>query len=64
MQKVGDVCETCRERWEKKGKEPKVLKRLSGVSQNHKTIVPVCEYCDGDALKVTALDNHDPLSPA
>lgn len=64
MQKVGDVCEGCHDRWTKRDKEPKVLKRLSGVTQNHKTIVPACPYCDGDALKVSALGNHDPLSPA
>jgi hypothetical protein len=64
MQKVGDACDNCREFWEKKNKEPKTLKRLGGVTQNHKVIVPACEYCDGDALKISALGNHDPLEPA
>jgi hypothetical protein len=64
MQKVGDVCENCSDFWTKKEKEPKVLKRLSGVSQNNKMVVPACEYCDGDALKITKLDNHEPPAAA
>jgi hypothetical protein len=50
MQKPGDVCENCREFWEKQDKEPKVLQRV-GSTQEHKLIVPVCEYCDGPALE-------------
>lgn len=51
MQKVGDVCGTCREFWEKRGKEPKVLQR-AGATKNHNAIVPLCPFCDGDALKI------------
>lgn len=51
MQKVGDVCENCRERWEARKKEPKVLQRI-GSTANHKLIVPACEYCDGPVLEI------------
>ena len=59
MQKVGDVCENCRERWEARNKEPKVLQEAAGstIMQKHK--VPLCEYCDGDALSITNLGNNE-----
>lgn len=56
MQKPGDVCENCRDRWEEQSMEPKVLQRL-GTTVNHKHIVPACEYCDGDALRVYRSNN-------
>jgi hypothetical protein len=62
MQKVGDVCEGCRERW--KDKEPKVLQKLPGSSMNHKLIVPACEYCDGDIFVISAMDHRDEPEPA
>lgn len=52
MQKVGDVCEGCRERWEKKGEEPKVLQQAHDTTNRKRFVVPLCEYCDGDALAV------------
>lgn len=59
MQKVGDVCENCREKWERKKMEPKVLQRATGLTINHKLQVPLCDHCDGPALTISALDNHD-----
>jgi hypothetical protein len=64
MQKVGDVCEGCRERWEEKEQEPKVLQKLPNATMNHKVIVPACEYCDGDVLVIAAMGNHDELEEA
>lgn len=58
MQKVGDICETCRSFWETKGKEPKKLRRLPGVTMNKSLIVPVCTFCDGDTLKTARAGNH------
>ena len=63
MQKVGDVCEGCREQWEDKGKEPKVLQKLNSTI-NRKLIVPACEYCDGDIFVIAAMGNHDDLEAA
>lgn len=60
MQKVGDVCENCRERWEEKKQEPKVLQKL-GSTLTKNQIVPACEFCDGPALEISALDNRGPL---
>lgn len=51
MQKPGDVCENCREFWEKQELEPKVLQRI-GSTIEHKIIVSACEYCDGPALEI------------
>jgi hypothetical protein len=64
MQKVGDVCEGCREQWEDKGKEPMALQKLPGSTMNHKLIVPACEYCDGDIFVMAAMDNRDDLEAA
>lgn len=64
-QKVGDVCEECKDRWEGREQEPKVLVKADGVTQNRKMIVPLCPYCDGGAVEITALGNHeDPLEAA
>lgn len=51
MQKSGDVCEGCREFWEGRKKEPKVLQAI-GKTENKKVPVPVCDYCDGPALEI------------
>lgn len=59
-QKPGDVCENCRVRWEKKQLEPKVLQRASGTTMNKKFLVPLCEYCDGPALSISQIGNHEP----
>jgi hypothetical protein len=59
MQKIGDVCENCRQRWEKKGKEPKVLQAAGGTSLTQKMKVPLCPFCDGDAVTIVNLGNHD-----
>lgn len=48
MQKVGDVCENCRPRWEKQEKEPRVLQRLGKTQGGH--IVPACPFCDGEPI--------------
>lgn len=64
MPKPGDVCEGCSERWEDKGKEPLVLIASSGKTLVKDLPVPLCPWCDGDAVKITALDNHDPLQDA
>jgi len=59
MQKIGDVCDSCRERWETQGKEPKVLVHVNRTIQKSLP-VPVCTYCDGDEIvKVYALKNHE-----
>lgn len=58
MQKVGDVCENCRPRWEKRKKEPKVLQRI-GSTEHHGMIVPACEYCDGAAIEIYRAQKHD-----
>lgn len=52
-QKVGDVCDNCLPRWEKQKMEPKVLQKASGTTQNKNAVVPLCPYCDGDAIKIT-----------
>jgi hypothetical protein len=58
VQKVGDVCEVCRPFWEHREQEPKVLQKL-GETIEKKIVVVGCEFCDGDALKVAALDNRE-----
>lgn len=64
-QKVGDVCENCKEYWERKKKEPMILVSAAQSTQNKKMIVPLCPHCDGAAVEVVALGNHeDPLEPA
>lgn len=50
MQKMGEVCENCRETHEKWEKEPQILRRLGGTTMNNKMIVPYCAYCDGDEI--------------
>lgn len=60
MPKPGDVCESCREKWEDKGKEPKVLVASSGANLKGEPI-PLCPFCDGDAVKITKKNRHDPL---
>jgi hypothetical protein len=61
MQKIGDVCENCRERWEAKGKEPKVLQEAAHTTLKKKFKVPLCDYCDGGALGIINLGNHEGL---
>lgn len=51
QQKVGDVCESCREFWENQDSEPKVLQSL-GYTEIHNTHVPACSHCDGSSLDV------------
>jgi len=63
MPKPGDVCESCRPRWEKKNKEPKVLVASTGKT-NKGEYVTLCPYCDGGAVDITKLDLHDPLQDA
>lgn len=58
MQKVGDVCENCRERWERQKKEPKVLQAAANSTIKRGFKVPLCPYCDGDAVGMTNLSNH------
>lgn len=50
MQKAGDVCESCRERWERKKKEPKVLRSLNDALHKDTKVV-ACPYCDGTTLE-------------
>jgi CDGSH-type Zn-finger protein len=64
MPKPGDVCDGCRERWEDKGKEPLILVASSGKTKNKDEVVTLCPYCDGDTIKISKLDNHDPLQDA
>lgn len=52
MQRAGEVCEGCRERWEKQQKKPMTLKRLPNSTLNKHISVPVCEYCDGTTLAI------------
>lgn len=59
MQKIGDVCENCKAKWERKQLEPRVLQKASGVTINHKLQVPLCSHCDGPALEISELGNHD-----
>lgn len=51
QQKAGDVCEGCREFWEERDIEPKVLQPL-GVTEKHERPVPACPHCDGNALGI------------
>ena len=46
MQKVGDICDNCRPKWEKKKVEPRVLQRLGETESG--AVVPACTYCDGE----------------
>lgn len=71
MQKPGDVCENCKERWERKKVEPKVLVKAPNSTQNKKLVVAICPWCDGGdehgnggILGIMALGNHDDLEPA
>lgn len=64
QQKSGDACEGCKERWIKKQQPAKILQRASGVTMNHKMIVPLCPFCDGDAVAITAMGNHDDIQAA
>jgi hypothetical protein len=58
--RTGSVCENCKERWEKRKKEPKILQRL-GTTEKKNYIVTACEYCDGPAIEINALGHHEPL---
>lgn len=58
MQKVGDVCDNCRPRWEAKQKEPKVLQVAANTTTKKGIKVPLCPYCDGDALSIINLGNQ------
>lgn len=51
MQKVGDICSNCVEFWKNRKKTGKVLVR-GGTTMNHKTVVPLCPFCDGDAVRI------------
>ncbi len=64
MPKAGDVCESCRERWENKGKEPLILSAATGKTANKESEVLLCSWCDGDAIKITKLNKHDPSQDA
>ena len=61
MPKPGDVRESCRPRGEDLNKEPKVLFEATGKTEVKKDQVLLCPYCDGDAVKVTKKNLHDPL---
>lgn len=63
-QKIGDVCEECKPRWERKKIEPQVLVAASGKTEVKGEVVPLCPWCDGNAVKVSELGNHDGLEPA
>lgn len=64
MQKVGDVCENCRAYWEKRDKEPKVLQEAARTTTKKKLKVPLCPYCDGDAVTITNFGNNEDPEPA
>lgn len=57
MQKVGDVCEGCRTRWEDQKKEPKVLQKARGTTNKKSLVVPLCPFCDGDAVVISGAKN-------
>ena len=57
MQKIGDVCDGCRERWELRKREPKVLQAGRDTTMQKATRLPLCEYCDGDAVRVAQLSD-------
>lgn len=57
MQKVGDVCESCRPRWEKQEREPKVLQKACETTKNKRLVVSLCPYCDGDAVLISEAQN-------
>lgn len=51
MQKVGEVCKGCEDRWRRRDQSPRVLKGLPRSTTNKGVIVPVCTYCDGPVLE-------------
>lgn len=50
-QRPGDICENCRQRWENRKIEPKILQHV-GKTMQKKMFVAVCEYCDGGTLGI------------
>lgn len=59
MQDIGELCDSCKEHWTKAKKPLKKLERAAGLSLIHKLIVPLCPYCDGDAVLITQMGHHD-----
>jgi uncharacterized protein with PIN domain len=54
FQKPGDVCESCKERWEKIGKPPKVLIGLPSYTMRYHSEIAICPYCDSDQIEKLA----------
>lgn len=46
---AGDICETCRERWEARNQPPKRLVALPTLTEVGLNVV-VCPYCDGTPI--------------
>lgn len=59
FQIAGEICESCRERWEKENMACQVLTNLPEVTDKYHEKVAVCSYCDGPTLKI-ATDNSIP----
>lgn len=63
MQQPGEICDGCRERRSQKDLPLIILKTADGFTMNHKMMVPLCSVCDGGALTITQLHNHDMPEP-
>ena len=47
FQEAGDICESCKERWEKAHRSTIALIALPSFTMRYHTAVAVCPYCDG-----------------
>ena len=63
MQQPGEICDGCRERRTQKDLPLITLRAADGFTMNHKFMVPLCSFCDGNALAITQLHNHDMPEP-
>lgn len=49
MNKPGQICTSCQDRWSEKGMRPKMLELAPRPTQYKKLVVALCPFCDGPA---------------
>lgn len=59
FQQEGEICDSCRERWEGQRSKPRKLVNLPEVTEVYRQKVAVCPYCDGPCLEI-AITNTIP----
>jgi hypothetical protein len=57
FQKVGDICDNCKERWVKAGKSPIALVALPSYTMRYHSPVAICPWCDSSVIGKLAVAN-------